>query len=99
MEDGLVARIVWFDAGDHDRSQPQSFARVLVGPSDRDIHDGVAGTVEQRHHAEPDVAGRDPGVEVVVHQVGRRRPGRVHGLPALFADRHDLELDEPRLAF
>src|SRR6201999_4016920 len=39
-----------------------------------------------------------PGLEVIVNEVGRLRPGRVLTQRYLTADRADLELDEPRLA-
>jgi hypothetical protein len=59
---------------------------------------GSPGRVQQRHHAEPDIAGGDTGIEVAVQQVGRLRRRFVRRLPALLADRQDLELDEPNLA-
>jgi hypothetical protein len=51
-QDGLIARLVCFNAGDDDRAQPYRFALVLIRPSDGHVHDRVAGTVEQRHHVE-----------------------------------------------
>ena len=61
--------------------------RVLVRPSDRDVHDGVAGTVEQRHHAETDIACGDPAFEIVVQEVGRLRLGLILGPRDVPADR------------
>jgi len=79
IEDGRVARIVRFNAGDDDRSQPHRFATVLVRPSDGHVHGGVTRTVEQRYHVEPDIACRDPIFEVVVQEVSRLRFGLILG--------------------
>ena len=65
VEDELLGGLIGLDTGDHDRSQPHRFALVFIGPSDGDVHDGIAETVEQRHYAEPDIAYRDPGFEIV----------------------------------
>ena len=77
IEDGERRRPRRPRGGDDDRSQPHLFTTVLVRPSDRYVHGGVAGTVEQRHHAEADIACGDPAFEIVVQEVGRLRPGLV----------------------
>jgi hypothetical protein len=98
IEDGGVARFVWLKASDHDGTQPNLFAIVLVGPSDGHVHGGIAGTIEQRHHAEADVAAGDPMLEVVVQEAGGLRRDFALRRRGLRADGGDLEFDEPCLA-
>jgi len=69
IENRCVARLVRFNSGDDDRSQPHRFAGILIQPSDGHVHDGVAWAVEQRHHVEPHIRCSDPVFEIIMQEV------------------------------